>query len=376
MISTAQKIKYFLFFLILWALGFLAWEWWNSYPKVKPVQLTAEKNLNGKIDSILYHAVHEYRLPGLSIALVQNGKVIYLNAFGFENLETKDSLTVESQIFVASVSKLFTALGVANIFQNVGVLPQDYVYTLELEGKVNLSSIANIRIQDLLSHQSSIRDKNISERIFSFSRDKTLNEWGGDFVDNVSHYQTDSYAYNYADSNFDLLGFLLSQSEELDFDSLIQRYVLIPSGMLNSRFVTTWPIEENKITGYQKTFLWKRLEPKRISFPILPSPSSGLLTTTKDMSLALIHLLRGEMGGYQKAFDWLTIEGSVVPLGFQKTLINGKEWIGHFGGQAGYSSLLFYSIEAETGIFLFTNSRDKTNFRIAIANQVISNISP
>lgn len=372
----SKKIKILLAVLVFWVALFISWEWWHSFPKhvFKPtLKVTSKKE---GIDSILNQAMSTYLLPGISLAIVENGKVSYLNAFGYENLATKDSMTVESQIPVASLSKLFVALGVATALEEKGILSSDYLRLLELGEKFNSSSFASLSFQDLLTHQSGIRDKNISERIFSFSKSQHLNEWGEGFLENGSKYQSDSISYNYADSNYDLLGFLLSQYENLDFDSVIQRDVLSPSGMVNSKFITTWPTEGIDITGYQRTFLWKRLEAKRIGFPILPSPSSGMLTTTKDMSIALIHLLRGEMGGYQKALDWLNVEGSDLPLGFQKTHINGSEWIGHFGGQAGYSSLLFYSKEAETGIFLFSNSRDKTNFRIAIASQIISVISP
>jgi CubicO group peptidase (beta-lactamase class C family) len=373
----AQKIRFSLIVLMLWAVGFLAWEWWYSYPKVNLVPLVPERSLIGKIDSILYHAVADYRLSGVTVALVQKGKVSYLNAVGYKNLETKDSLKITSQIPVASVSKIFTALGVASILRERNLSAQSFISDLSFKKDSYTSSLSNLSFEALLSHQSGLRDKNFTEMIFSFSKSESLQDWGLDFSINGGKYQSETSDYTYADTNFDLLGFLLSQSENPDFDSLIQKTILIPSGMINSTFVSTWPVEEKGITGYQKTFLWKRLEPKRITYSILPSPSSGLLTTTKDMSLALIHLLRGEMGLYHKALDWLlTPEGNEVPLGFQKTKINGSEWIGHFGGQAGYSSLLFYSLEAEMGIFLFANAKDNEDFRIAIANQIISTVSP
>ena len=372
----SKKIKILSAILVFWVALFISGEWWHSFPKVRfnlSLKVTSQKE---GIDSILNQAMSSYLLPGVSVAIVQDGSVSYLNAFGYENLGTKDSLTVESQILAASVSKLFTALGVASVFQNREIISAAYVSSLGVGERVKSSSVAKRSFQDLLSHQSGVRDKNFSEMIFSFSKSQNLNEWGVEFLENGAKYQTDSIAYNYADSNYDFLGFLLSRSENLDFDSLLQRNILIPSGMVNSKFLTAWPIEENGVTGYQKTFLWKRLAPKRIRFPILPSPSSGLLTTTKDMSLAMVHLLRGEMGVYQKALNWLTIEENGIPLGFQKTQINGSEWIGHFGSQAGYSSLLFYSRETKTGIFLFANARDKEDFRIAIASQIISYISP
>ncbi|PZX49653.1 serine hydrolase domain-containing protein [Algoriphagus chordae] len=371
-----KKIKIISAVLVFWVALFIAWEWWYSFPKVRIIPTTEVTSEAEGIDSIVTHAMSNYLLPGISVAIVRNDKLYYLNAFGYSNLETKDSLTVESEIIVASVSKLFTAIGLAEALQAKGIQVNDPVSALGLGEKINSTSLAKVRFQDLLSHQSGLRDKTFSEMIFSFSsRSQSLDEWGTAFLENTATYHSDSTSYNYADSNYDLLGFLLSRSENLEFHTHLQNSVLDPSGMEGSGFVSEWPSIEEGITGYQRTFLWKRIVPKRIKFPTLPSPSAGLVSTTKDMSSALIHLLRAERGAYRQALEWLSIEGTKVPVGFQKTQINGSEWIGHFGGQAGYASLLFYSKEADTGIFLFSNSRDKDDFRIEIARQIISYIS-
>lgn len=369
-----QKIKVFLAVLVFWAALFIAWEWWHSFPKVRTLPVTKVISVKDGVDSILKEAMSTYLLPSISVAIVKDGEVVYLDAFGYENLATKDSLTVNSRILVASISKIFTALGVASVLQKSGVSATDSLHAIGLNTNLNSSTFANIQIENLLSHQSGIREKSFTEKIFSLSKSQTLDEWGREFLKNSASYHSDSSDYNYADSNYDLLGFLLSNSSKLKLDSIIQRHVFIPSGMLNSEFVEHWPIEENVLTGYQKTFIWKRIEPKRIKFHTLPAPSSGLVSTTKDMSLALTHLLKGDRGVYSEALSWLTASDA-VPLGFQKTQLNGSEWIGHFGGQAGYSSLFFYSKEVDTGIFLFSNSKDELGFRNQIANQVLSYIS-
>ncbi|WP_425638398.1 serine hydrolase domain-containing protein [Algoriphagus yeomjeoni] len=371
----AKKIKVLAAVLVFWTALFIAWEWWNSFPKVRIAPNAKVNSMQDGVDSILRESMLTYLLPGISAAVVKDGKVIYLNAFGFENLETKDSLTVDSKILVASISKLFIALGVASSFQDKEIRATDSLYSLKLDEIPNSSSLTNIQIDNLLLHQSGIRDKSFSEQILSFSKSQNLSEWGMGFVGDVTSYHSDSITYEYADSNYDLLGFLLSALDDFELDSIVKTHVFKPTEMINSEYVSDWPLEENGLTGYQKTFIWKRIEPKRIKFKILPSPSSGLVTTTKDMSIALIHLLNDQRGKFSKHLSWLTTD-SEVPLGFQKIQVNGSDWVGHFGGQAGYSSLFFYSGEENTGIFLFSNSKDEEGFRTKIANQVLSYISP
>ncbi|SFU12539.1 CubicO group peptidase, beta-lactamase class C family [Algoriphagus locisalis] len=369
-----QKIKVFLAVLAFWSALFIIWEWWRSFPRVRIKPAAKVNSMQEGVDSILQQAMSTYLLPSVSVAIVKKGEVVYLDAFGYENLDTKDSLTVDSKILVASISKIFTALGVAGTLQKSGISATDSLAALGLKD-INTSSLANLQFGDLLSHTSGLRDKNFREKIMSSSKTQTLHDWGVGFQKTPHTTDYGYVGYFYADSNFDLLGYLLAESEQDDFSTLMQREVFASSGMLNSEFVNIWPIEETGITGYQKTFLWKRIGPKKIKFQILPSPSSGLVTTTKDMSLALSHLLKGHAGAYSEALSWLDTEDE-IPLGFQKIQLLGADWIGHFGGQAGYSSLLFYSNETDTGIFLFSNSRDEQGFRTEIAIQVLSYISP
>jgi hypothetical protein len=104
----------------------------------------------------------------------------------------------------------------------------------------------------------------------------------------------------------------------------------------------------------------------------LPSPSSGLLTSTKDMSIALIHLLRGDMGNFQEELAWLNDQENAKFLGFQKIKILDSDWIGHYGGQAGYSSFFFFSKNEETGIFLFFNLKDPADYRLDLSEKILT----
>src|SRR5687767_5522940 len=52
------------------------------------------------------------------VLVAQNGVVLYQRAFGWENHEKRDSLTLESSFQLASVSKQFTAAAVLLLVQN------------------------------------------------------------------------------------------------------------------------------------------------------------------------------------------------------------------------------------------------------------------
>lgn len=361
-----SKVNYFLVFLILWAFGFLSWEWWNSYPKVTLAVLTPATSFEGKIDSILYQAINEYRLPGVSLALVKEGKLVYINALGYENLETKVSLDPTSTIPVASVSKLFTALAIGNKALSTDLNPNS-----NLKNQSS-SKFPTLTLSQLLKHRSGLRSPSKIRSVFSSKSKIELQEWGESYLEKSNFQAVDSAPYSYSDLNYDLLGYWLEDHSELRFQDHVKENIFESVGMKQSYFVDLTNYEQLSTAGYQRTLLWKRLEENPLKLQILPSPSSGMMTNTKDMSLALIHLLRGEMGEYQEELAWLNDSENDSYLGFQKIKLLDSDWIGHFGGQAGYSSFFFFSKNENAGIFLFFNLKDPAEYRLDLAEKILT----
>ncbi len=310
---------------MFWFALFLIWEWWKSFPRVRPLPISSAISEELKLDSVLSESILTYILPGLSAVVVKDGKITYLKAFGFANLETKDSLKIDGRIPVASVSKIFTGLGVAAYLSQKGISPDDPISVLGLEAISEDNSLSELTFKELLIHNSGLKDPGLFQSIFRGKKSQSLGE-SGEKILKKSLGSSDTSSFEYADANFDLLGYLLSMADKSGFDSLMQNSILHPSGMENSDFVTEWPESGNGIEGYHRTFLWKRLEQKPMRFSSYPSPSAGLVSTPKDMSKALIHLIRGKMGIYQPALNWLQPEGKITPLGFQSFTINGEIW--------------------------------------------------
>lgn len=362
------KIKFFLLFLILWAFGFLSWEWWNSYPKVRLMLLAPEKSLSGKLDSILHQAIEEYRLPGVSLALVKDGRVIYLKAFGYQNLKTKVPLHVGSIIPVASVSKLFTALTVANTAISLGKKATD-----QLQDSI-LSSFPQFTFYQFLEHRSGLKDRlSFHDRILGRSN-LSLAAWGTDYLTKANVNEAQDQPMRYLDLNYDLLGFWLEKRTDEQFHDLSVANIFGPAGMDQSDYNQADRSDSIQISGYQHTFLWKRLEENQLKLKISPSPSSGLMTSTRDMSLALIHLLRDDMGNFQYELDWLKDPENDNFFGFQKIRMLDADWIGHYGGQAGYSSFFFYSKNEDLGIFIFFNLKDPANYRLDLSKKILEQV--
>lgn len=360
------KIKYSIYGLVFWFLLFLIWEWSVSYPKVRWSPVPFPKTVEEKLDSTLVQSLSEFLIPGIAVGIVQEGKITYLKAKGYQNLETKDTFDLQTLIPVASVSKIFTALCAANYFHKNEIPISSSIHQI-LPNNPNIPKhLGPITLEQLLSHRSGLEDPGFLRQLFRRNSQRALEN----LLQQSNKPQTSREQENYADLNFDLIGLILQIHSQTPYDTLARKLTLQKAGMARSYFTRSWPKPEIPMVGNGKTFFWKRIEPKIMKLDRFPSPSSGLLSTPEDLSMALIHFCRGKLSDLNPEMAWLKGDKD-TPVGFQKFNLEGKELLGHFGAQAGYSSLFAFSEDEKSGFFILTNARDFSDHRKKIASSIL-----
>ncbi len=70
------------------------------------------------IDHIVCKAMEGYNIPGLSLAVVKDGKTIITKGFGVTDLQTKTKVTEHTQFGIGSITKSFTSTLFASILQH------------------------------------------------------------------------------------------------------------------------------------------------------------------------------------------------------------------------------------------------------------------
>jgi CubicO group peptidase (beta-lactamase class C family) len=114
---------------------------------------------NARVDAWLQEQVARARYPGLSVAIVRDGKIAYQGAFGFEDIKARRKATPETSYHVASVTKAFTA-SLAVMLHARGVVDLDQPVVKYLPGDVSISTRpevgATITLRQLASHTSGL----------------------------------------------------------------------------------------------------------------------------------------------------------------------------------------------------------------------------
>ena len=62
------------------------------------------------LDDLAHQAMKEWKVPGVALAVVQDGKVIYAKGYGYRDLENKLPVTTATLFPIGSITKSFTAL--------------------------------------------------------------------------------------------------------------------------------------------------------------------------------------------------------------------------------------------------------------------------
>src|SRR5215472_13387005 len=102
--------KMFLSALIIAAMGTLAQAQHKKPPVAAPASAaTPAAKLQG-LDELASQAMKEWKVPGVAIAIVQDGKVIYAKGYGYRDLEQKLPVTTGTLFPIGSITKSFTAL--------------------------------------------------------------------------------------------------------------------------------------------------------------------------------------------------------------------------------------------------------------------------
>lgn len=235
-----------------------------------------------RIDAWLQEQVGVAQYPSLSVAIVREGKIVYQNAFGFENIKASKKATLQTQYHVASVTKAFTA-SLAVILHDRGVVDLDQPVVKYLPSDVSISTTpelgATITLRQLASHTSGLprgvpgRVQSVEgwydlepKRLYDHLASATLEFDPG----------TDE---EYSNLGFGLLGHALERAADEPFDRLLQEMVCDPLQLKRTAIQADDKLRP--ATGYSGSG-W-RFERKH-SFRERLAPSGGLVTSVEDLA--------------------------------------------------------------------------------------------
>ena len=239
--------------------------------------LTPETAMADKIDAYVRTFIAQRNIPGLSLAVVRDGKLVKAAGYGFANLELQTPATPETVYEIGSITKQFTAEAVMLLVEE-GKLKLDDTLGQRLEGLP--AAWRPLTLRQVLTHTSGLKDWE-AENLLSFRREYTAAE----FIALMSKYPLDfrpGESWAYTNTGYPLLGMVLAQASGEPYDALVGERIFKPLGMNATHFSRPDEIVPNRAGGYvDQAGRLRKGEPLR---PRVVEPNGGILTTVLDLA--------------------------------------------------------------------------------------------
>jgi CubicO group peptidase (beta-lactamase class C family) len=340
-----------------------------------PDLLKANQNnseeLLAEVEKLIPRLMKEFKVPGLSAAIIRDGKLIWNKPFGVKNNASKEPVDIETVFEAASVSKTVFAYAVMKLCEK-GTLALDepltqYLPKRFLEGDPRLDLIT---ARHVLSHRSGFQNWRTPElplKInFTPGTDFMYSGEGYYYLQSVITHLTGKVNPNQCGSYEADLKVCAT-----DIGEYLVKNVLIPHGMTSSGYVWNDTLGKNEAIPHNSEGKPQlKGHPTAIDMARYAS-AGGLITTANDFSKFIIGLFTPkESDPYKlnrenleemfrpqvKLREDQKIDGaSSWALGWAVQERKSGNIVLHSGGQSGFRSLAMVSIERKSGFVLLTN---------------------
>ena len=243
--------------------------------------------------------MREFKIPGLAIGIVKDGKPFYAKGFGARNLEKNLPFTEDTLFGIGSISKSFTAMAIMQLME---------------QGKINLQDPVNkylnfklgdhenpIKICHMLSHSSGIPELDgnitaIARQLGSIDAIIPISSWD-DFILHLNGATKEIFDkpdknFFYNNDMFTCAGLIVEKLTDMKFDEYIKNYILKPLKMNRSIYLREEFNKDNDVlTGYIPSEEKKPFKASMHPFDKFVYAPGGLLSSVKEMQNYIIMLI-------------------------------------------------------------------------------------
>lgn len=330
-----------------------------------------DKRLDG-LEQEIVNWMEKYNAVGLSVAIVENDKVLFNKGFGYRDLESKKP-TTENTIFpIASCSKAFTA-SILGMLESEGRIsltdrPPRYIPTIQFN---TTEMNASISISDLLSHKSGLG--NVNGTLVLFPANNRLK-----MMERLRYIKPEGKVKEssiYSNIAYTVAGTIIEEVTNKSWEANIQHRIFEPLEMTSS-FTSLEDVF--KTDDFSFGYGLYQNEIKKVNFEQYYDykPGGGIRSTTKDLTKWMLAWIND--GRYKEVQvipeDYVkkarkfynSRDGEDEPslflqgygLGWRVEARDGEYRVQHGGNTSGFSTLVVTYPFRKFGISILVNQDD------------------
>jgi CubicO group peptidase (beta-lactamase class C family) len=351
------------------------------------VQAQQPSFIADSLDAYIERGLKEWQIPGLSIAIVKDGKVILEKGYGVKEMGGTDKVNEHTLFQIASNSKLFTATILAKL---------DYEKKLSLDDKVtkylpwyklyDANASALVTVKDLLCHrfgtktfQGDFTFWNSGLSRVEISKRMALLKPNGQFRQD----------YGYCNNGFLTAGLVAEMVTKKPWEVYVYDSIFMPLGMTETNALTTGMSQMNNVS--------KAHSNSSGTLQVVPydnidnlAPAGSIVSNVHDVSKWLLMQLDSGRANGKRILPWAVLQktrdinimtgsrkSSFYPvhmrgygLGVFGADYNGRMIYFHTGGAFGFVTNTCFVPEEKLGITIMTNN-DNQNFFELLRYQIL-----
>ena len=324
------------------------------------------------IDDLAAKAMGEWKVPGLALGIVKDGKLIYAKGYGFRDVEHKLPVNTDTLFAIGSISKSFTSLAFA-MLNDEGKVDWDKPVRTYLPEFQLFDPVAGERAtpRDLFAHRSGLPRHDIVWYSSDFSRPDMVSRLR--YLKPTKDFRS---AYQYNNLTIMTMGYLEGKLTGLGWEGTIRDKIFSPLGMTHSDLSVN---DIEKTDNHALPYELKKEAVRQVPFHNIDAigPAGSINSSIADMShyltfqlgdgkyegkqlvsesnLRLMHSAQTSMPALPPPFSFPELGNFSYGLTWVVTAYRGHNLVWHNGGIDGFYALLSMLPDDHMGVVILTN---------------------
>ncbi|WP_226573922.1 serine hydrolase domain-containing protein [Microseira wollei] len=323
----------------------------------------AQNDMTAKVDKFVKDEMQKQKIPGVSLAVLRDGQIVYAKGYGLANVEHQVPVKPETIFQSGSIGKQFTATAVMILVEEGKISLDDKINKYFTDAP---ESWKNIAVRHLLTHTSGMGDY---PKDFDYRADYTEDEFYKKIKAAPLAFQPGEN-WDYSNMGYVTLGILINKVSGKFYGDFLQERVFKPLGMTTARIINEDDIIPNRAAGYM--LVKGELKNQQWVSPSVNTTADGALYLTVYDMAKWDAALYGEKLLKKTTLEqmWTPVKlnnGKTHPYGFGWGLgeANGKRIIEHGGAWQGFKSFIVRYPDEKLTVVIFANLIEASEEKLA-----------
>jgi CubicO group peptidase (beta-lactamase class C family) len=298
----------------------------------------------GAIDTYIERERRRLNIPGISLAIVEDDRIVHLRGFGRAR-PGGELPTPQTPFFIASLTKSFTAMAVMQLVET-GKIEVDAPVRRYLPWfrVADPEASSEISVRHLLNQTSGLSTSVGELPLADFDQRPDAAERQARALASLVLTRSVGSAFEYSNANYKLLGLIIEAASGERYGDYIQKRIFMPLGMIHSDTASAEAQENSLAVGHQYWFARPVTAPY-IPFPFGSLAGGGIISTAEDLAHYLIAHLNGGMHGDARLLSPAGMDELHQGVAELRTMgiSVGKYGMGWFESEIGASKLIWHT---------------------------------